>query len=219
MQARETCIRMEQLANFKRVCRNERTSGTLLICVIRACSTFSIEKRIPVPNRKRNINFIFPNLENMPAFLFRSRFIIALLFALLLLVTQSCKKTVEEIKVSALQSYFEQEILNRTYIVDYATDNGTDKTADFSGYYFVLTRTNSYIDGPMIGYRNNDTIRGTWTSSDDYGFLTINLQTPTPPPSFTFINRKWRFVRKEIPVMQLAPWGTTDAKVLNMRRL
>ena len=158
------------------------------------------------------------NDENMPEFLLRSRFLIALAVALLLFFS-GCKKAVQDIQVSALQRYFEQEILNRTYIVDLASDNGTDKTQDFSGYQFILTKTNSYTDGPMIGYRNSDTIRGTWTSNEDYGFLTIDLNTPVPPSSFSFINRKWRFVRKEIPVMQLAPWGTTDPKVLNMRRL
>ncbi len=154
----------------------------------------------------------------MSDLLYRSRFMIALACALLLLLT-GCKKTVQDIQVPVLQRYFEQEILNRNYVVEYAADNGLDKTADYSGYYFILTRTNSYIDGPMIGFKGTDTIRGTWTSNDEYGFLTIDLRTPAPPPSFSFINRKWRFVRKDVPVMQLAPWGTTEPKVLHMRRL
>lgn len=136
------------------------------------------------------------------------------------LVLSSCKKIAEKVvSVTDLQRYFDQEVLNKNFVVDLASDSTSIKTAEFNGYQFILTRTNSYIDGPMIGFLGTDTIRGTWTSNDDYGFLTINLTNPAPPAYFEFLNRKWRFVRKNLPLMELAPYGSTDPKVLNMRRL
>lgn len=141
-------------------------------------------------------------------------------FLLTVIGLWGCKKVAQNLlTVTDLQRYFDQEVLNKNFVVDLATDGTQTKTSEYAGYQFVLYRTNSYIDGPMIGFKNNDTIRGTWTSNDDYGFLTINLVNPTPPSSFEFLNRKWRFVRKNLPLMELAPYGTTDPKVLNMRRL
>lgn len=155
----------------------------------------------------------------MPALFYRGRLFIALLLAVILLST-GCKKLKAAMgDENALRDYFDSEIINRTFIVDLATDSSTDITSRYNGYKFILSRTSSYIDGPMIGFSNTDTIRGTWTSSSDYGFLTISLNQPAVPSSFVFINRKWRFVRKDVPLMQLAPYGTTDPKVLNMRRL
>lgn len=155
----------------------------------------------------------------MPALFYRGRFFIALLVALILL-SSSCKKLRAAMgDENALRDYFDSEIINRTFIVELATDSSTDITSRYAGYKFILSRTSSYIDGPMIGFNTTDTIRGTWTSSSDYGFLTIALNQPNVPSSFVFINRKWRFVRKDVPLMQLAPYGTTDPKVLNMRRL
>lgn len=155
----------------------------------------------------------------MPALFYRGRFFIALLVAIILL-SSSCKKLRAAMgDENALRDYFDSEIINRTFIVELATDSSTDITSRYAGYKFILSRTSSYIDGPMIGFNTTDTIRGTWTSSSDYGFLTIALNQPNVPSSFVFINRKWRFVRKDVPLMQLAPYGTTDPKVLNMRRL
>jgi hypothetical protein len=170
------------------------------------------------PNKK-NINFITPKVNELMMIIFKNRVLIALVAAILLLTT-SCKKSIiESLNETTLRQYFDEQILNKNFVIDLATDSSINKTNNYSGYTFVLSRTTSFIDGPMIGFKATDTIKGTWTSSDDYGFLTINLINPTPPASFAFINRKWKFVRKDLPVMQLAPFGTTDPKVLHMRRL
>lgn len=148
---------------------------------------------------------------------FRSRFLIALLAAIVLLAT-SCKKSiVEPIQVNILEQYFEQNILNNDFIVSLAQDNGTDITADYAGYKFRLLK-NTYYDGPMTGTRNGVVITGTWSSNEDYSKLQISLTQPATPPEFGFLNRAWRFTRKALPVMELAPWGTTDPKVLHMQR-
>ncbi len=153
----------------------------------------------------------------MPAKAFRSRYIIALLFAVLLLAI-SCKKTQDKIQQDLLQQYFETNILNRDFRVQLATDTANDITAQYDGYIFRLYKNTNY-DGPMTGIKNGVTTTGTWSCNDDFSKLSIHLTLPSTPPEFTFINRDWRFTKKAVPVMELAPWGTTDPKVLHMERL
>jgi len=50
----------------------------------------------------------------MPVQAFRSRYIIAILAAILLLAT-SCKKVQDQITQDILQQYFDQNILNRDF--------------------------------------------------------------------------------------------------------
>lgn len=168
---------------------------------------------------KKSSNFILPKVDTLMIIVYKHRVLIALLSAILLLTT-SCKKTIiDSLSESTLRQYFDEQILNKNFIVELATDTSINKTNNFNGYTFILSRTTSFIDGPMIAFKATDTIKGNWASSEDYGFLTINLNNPTPPTYFAFINRKWKFVKKDLPVMQLAPYGTTDPKVLHMRRL
>ncbi|MEO6732184.1 MAG: hypothetical protein ABIN01_13285 [Ferruginibacter sp.] len=155
----------------------------------------------------------------MPALLYKGRFIVALAFALVLLMASSCKK----IKAasgdrSALESLFEENILNRNFVVSLATDNGVDLTSQYTGYNFILTKTVSYYEGTITGTKAGVTYSGTWGCNEDFSKLTINLTSPTIPPEFIFLNRSWRFTKKAFPIMELAPWGTTDAKVLHMER-
>jgi hypothetical protein len=154
--------------------------------------------------------------ESMPVIIYKSRFIIAIAFATLLLLLTGCKKAIEQKQQDILQQYFEENILNRDFKVKLATDNGTDLTAQFDGFTYRLTK-NTLLDGPMTATNSLFTFTGTWSSNADYSKLTINL--PTTIPSFSFLNREWRFAKKAIPVMELSPWGTTEPKVLHMERL
>lgn len=149
--------------------------------------------------------------------LFRSRLLIAMTAAILLLAT-ACKKPAPEYVMNVYEQYFETNILNTDFKVLLATDNGNDLTPQYEGYRFRLLK-NTYYDGPMTGTRNGVTISGSWSSNDDYSKLVITLNQPSVPTEFQFLNRQWRFTRKAIPVMELAPWGTTDPKVLHMERL
>lgn len=153
----------------------------------------------------------------MPASAFRSRYIIALLFAIALLAA-SCKKAKEQIQQDILQQYFESNILNRDFKVKLATDNGTDLTTQYDGYLFKLLKNTNY-DGPMTGTKGATVYTGTWSCNEDFSKLTITLNTPSVPAEFVFLNRAWRFTKKAVPVMELAPWGSTDPIVLHMERL
>lgn len=158
---------------------------------------------------------MFKNIEDMPNKIFKGRFIIAVVSAALLLLA-SCKKTVEEIQRNLAQEYFDANVINKDIRVHLATDNGTDLTSQYNGYIFRLQK-NTYLDGPLQATIGGTTYTGTWSCNDDYGKLTINL--PSAPAPFIFLTREWRFVKKTVPIMELAPWGTTDAKVLHMERL
>lgn len=151
--------------------------------------------------------------------LYKGRFIIALATALLLLLS-SCKKLEAALgSRSQIEALFEQNILNKNFIVHFASDNGTDITSQFSGYNFILTKTTSYYDGPMTATIGSLTYTGTWVSNSDYSKLGISITSPSVPPPFIFLNRDWRFTKKAFPIMELAPWGSTDARVLHMERL
>lgn len=168
--------------------------------------------------KKTETNFL-PKFEDMPDFLYKSRFIIAIISAMILLLTGCKKPGIDSISINTLQAYFETNILNKDFVVDLAKDGSTDKTSEYSGYTFILTKTTSYLDGPMTGTKGSQVYTGTWSSNDDYSKLTISLTSPSTPAEFIFLNRSWRFTKKDLPVMQLAPWGSTDPKVLYMRRL
>lgn len=162
--------------------------------------------------------YLIRKFGEIPVMIYNNRFFIVLLIAVLLLLG-SCKKAVENISQQTVQQYFEQTILNKNFIVEYAKDTTTDITGDYSADTFVMKKGSTYYDGAMTGKRGNITYTGTWSSNEDYSKLDININMPPPPASYTFLNRSWKFTKKSLPIMELAPWGTTDPKVLHMRRL
>lgn len=127
----------------------------------------------------------------------------------------SCKKIVGGISNSALQQYFETNILNSNFAVSLATDNGTDLTAQYTGETFILLKTD-LVHGPMKATKNGIVYEGTWSVNEDYSQLIIML--PNPPVEFKFLTRSWRFTNKTLPTLKFAPWGSTEAIVLNMTR-
>ncbi|MEO6671458.1 MAG: hypothetical protein ABIN36_18385 [Ferruginibacter sp.] len=161
----------------------------------------------------------------MPALFYKTRFLIAVLFSIILLAS-GCKKTAETQSESLVQQIFEQNILNRDFIVNYAANiSGTDTTeitTDYDGYVYRLeknTTTNSSTEGPMIAKVNGSVVcTGTWSCTEEYGKLGINLTNPTIT-GFDFINRDWKFTEKAFPIMKLAPWGAASPKILYMERL
>jgi len=163
-------------------------------------------------------NHFIRTFETMQVLVYNNRFIVALACAALLLLC-SCKKTVENISQQTAQQYFESTILNKQFVVAYATDNSTEITSNFSNDTFILKKGTTYYDGPMTGTRTGIIYTGTWTSNEDYSKLDISITTPAPPAEYVFLNRSWKFTKKSLPVMELAPWGTAATKILHMRRL
>ncbi len=125
------------------------------------------------------------------------------------------KKAVETAQATYYQQQFEDNILNKNFRVHLAMDNGVDLTAQFTGYTFVLYKS-TYYNGPMTAVKNGTTYNGTWSSNDDYSKLVITFSSS--PPEFIFLNREWKFTKKALPIMELAPWGTLEPKVLHMER-
>ncbi|MFN8245528.1 MAG: hypothetical protein U0T56_03985 [Ferruginibacter sp.] len=155
----------------------------------------------------------------MPVLFYRKRLFIALLCSAILLFASSCKKVKEDLTVNILEQYFEQNILNRDFRVYLATNLGTDITSTYDGYLFRLLKNTNY-DGPMTASKNGTVLyTGTWSTNEDFGKLVITLNTPSVPAEFVFLNRQWRFTEKGIPIMKLAPWGSSADIVLHMERL
>lgn len=125
------------------------------------------------------------------------------------------KAAVETAQTTYLQQQFEANILNKNFRVHLASDNGTDLTGQYTGYTFVLYKS-TYYNGPMTAVKNAVTYNGTWSSNDDYSKLVITF--PAAPAEFVFLNRDWKFTKKSLPIMELAPWGTLEPKVLHMEQ-
>lgn len=147
----------------------------------------------------------------------KGRLIIALLFAAGILIFEGCKKG-DSPTAQVYEQYFEQNILNSDFVVHLAVENSADITANYSGWVFRLLKT-TYYNGPMTATKDGTTYTGTWQCTNDYGKLTILINQPSIPTGFTFINREWRFAKKELPIMQFAPWGSAADTKLHMRRL
>ena len=156
--------------------------------------------------------------SNFLAFIYKWRFVIAICMALTMLALQGCDKIGITPKEDLYKRYFEENVLNRDFRVSLATDNGSDSTAAYNGWVFKLMK-NTYYDGPMTAIKNGITYSGTWACNEDFGKLTIQINQPSVPASFTFLNREWRFTKKDLPTMELAPWGSSAAVVLHMQRL
>ena len=141
----------------------------------------------------------------------------------ILLCSFGCKKATDAKTADILEQYFEQNVLNRDFKVNLATDTARILTPQYDGYIFRLEKdgtTNSNTTGPMTSKKNGIvSCTGTWACTEEFGKLNIHLTQPAIPAEFIFINRDWRFTEKAFPVMKLAPWGNTAPKVLYMERL
>lgn len=136
----------------------------------------------------------------------------------IILMLNSCSKVeaaIEAKQQTELEKQFEDNILNKNFRVKLATDNGVDLTPQFTGYTFILYK-GTYYNGALTATKNSTTYTGTWSCNEDYSKLTIVL--PSVPTEFLFLVRDWRFTKKSLPVMEFAPWGTLEPKVLHMER-
>ena len=93
-----------------------------------------------------------------------ARFFIFVLPVMILLtaVTGCGKKAVEAAQASYLQQQFEDNILNKNFRVQLATDTAVDLTSQYTGYTYVLYKS-TYYNGPMTAVKNGVTYNGTWS--------------------------------------------------------
>lgn|SRR5665213_2588049 len=131
----------------------------------------------------------------------------------LVVCSLSCKKAIQNAEQSLLQKYFDKYVIGNNFTVTLAKDSSTDITTDYSGYTFVLLKTDEY-HGPLQANKGSAQYMGTWSSNDDYSKLDISL--PDSIPVFNFLTRSWRFTKKANPTLQLAPWGSDAPLVLYM---
>ena len=135
----------------------------------------------------------------------------------LLFFIAGCSKSevVAAAQTTYVQQQFEDNFLNKNFRVHLATDNGVDLTTRYTGYTFILQKS-TYYNGPMTATKSGITYNGTWSSNDDYSKLVITFAST--PAEFVFLTREWKFTKKSLPIMELAPWGTLEPKVLHMER-
>ena len=136
-------------------------------------------------------------------------------FFFLLLFGSACKKYTDPNNNAIVEKYFESDVLNKNFTVSLATDSSIDITSDYAGEIFVLLKTD-YYHGDLQATKGGVVYTGSWSCNSDYSQLIITL--PNPPVEFAFLSRAWRFTSKNLPTMQLAPWGSNAPIVLHMSR-
>lgn len=146
---------------------------------------------------------------------FSSRLILFFFCATVLFI--SCKKndSTNTGTGTIVEQLFESEILNHDFIVNLATDNGADYTANYNGYIFRLLKTDFY-HGPLQVKKGTTMYTGSWSSNEDYSKLIITL--PGTPSEFVFLTREWRFISKNLPQLKLSPWGSAAPIELDILR-
>src|SRR5665213_2687932 len=87
------------------------------------------------------------------------------------LVFTSCKKSVSQ---SVLEKYFNDNVIGKNCTVTLAIDSTGDITSDYTGYIFVLLKTD-YYHGPLKATIGSNGYMGTWSSDADYSQLHIAL--------------------------------------------
>lgn len=149
------------------------------------------------------------------------KILLTALFGCMLLVISNCKKLeLLSASQSALEKLFEQYVLNKKFVVNFANDGTMDITSKFSSYTFSFSKTTSFYEGTVTATKTGSSYIGTWTSNNDFSKLTINLTTPAIPAELAFLNRAWKYTQKDPELLKLAPWYDDDGpKVLYIKRL
>src|SRR5690349_15856131 len=98
--------------------------------------------------QRNTATFTRPKGEDMPGLIYRWRFFIALAIATILLLSGCSKEALVAANRNLLEQYFEDNILNRDFVVELATDSTANLTSQFNGYTFKLSK-NTLQDGPM----------------------------------------------------------------------
>ena len=136
-----------------------------------------------------------------------------LFFLIPMLFLFSCNK--EKNTATAQEKLFENSILNQHFIVSFADDHGTILTSNYSGYTFILSKTD-YYHGSMKAIKSGISYTGTWSTNNDYGKLIITL--PDAKAELKFLSREWRFKSKSFSILKLAPWGEGDGINVHMSK-
>ena len=109
--------------------------------------------------------------------------------------------------------YFSENALARDLLVQLASDNSSDITAQFSGYTFRLTKTATY-SGTITASNDLLTVNGTW--SIDAGYDKITFVFPTDViSSLSFFNKEWQFSSRSTTVIELV---AADGDILKFQR-
>ena len=142
------------------------------------------------------------------------------LLCCMLLTFSSCKKL--ELLTgskSAMEQFFADNVLDKNFVISFASDSTADITNTFSGYTFKFSKTTSFYDGTIVAAKAGATYTGAWITNSDFSKLTINLTTPAIPNELVFLNRAWKFTKKDLDLMILAPWFDDGPKVLRIKKL
>lgn len=114
---------------------------------------------------------------------------------------------------SSNSQYFSANVVGRDLLVQQASDNSTDITAQFNGYTFHLTKTATY-SGTISASNDLLTVNGTWSVAGDFDKITFTFPTDVIS-SLSFFNKEWQFSSRATTVIELM---ASDGDILKFQR-
>jgi len=130
-----------------------------------------------------------------------------LLLLSICLISNSCKKYVQQQEQNALVSL----VTNGVWVVTRYLDNGTDITPSFSGYLFRFS-TNGTVTGTLGTVVSN----GTW--SGDINTKTIISDFPSAGNPLQKLNHTWKITDSYTDSVAANTVVDTSVNVLNLRK-
>ena len=160
-------------------------------------------------------------IKNIIKFTVKKNVLIGILFSCMLLTLSNCKK-IELLTggQSAMEKFFADNVLDKNFVVSFASDSTANITNTFDGYTFKFSKTTSFYEGTISAAKTGAIFTGNWSINSDFSKLVINLTTPAIPVELVFLNRAWKFTKKDLEYMILAPWYDDNGpKVLNIKKI
>lgn len=135
--------------------------------------------------------------------------LIAVAWTLILLLTGSCKKTVEGVA----QDLIIQAMTNGQWVITRFTQNNTDITSSFSGYKFQYY-ANKTVDAIKNGMKERT---GNWDGNATT--MTTWADFPGAPVPISLINGTWQITRNSWTFVEANQVNGSETKTLRLEKL
>jgi hypothetical protein len=128
----------------------------------------------------------------------------------------SCSKENNAMTSTTAAYYFTHNTVNQELVIQSATDDGTDITANFNGIAFLLTDTATFA-GTVDAHNDLLNVHGTWTIDDAYDKITFSFPTP-PLSTLSFLNKQWQYIDRNSETINLRAANGESDEVHFIRR-
>lgn len=133
--------------------------------------------------------------------------ILTLIAFIYLIVTASCKKTVENKQKDLLI----EAMTNGVWLVDLYSENNIDITSYFAGYEFQFVE-----NGVVMATKNSVMTHGTWTGDFNTQMITSDFPGATDP--LAKLNGSWKIVDSYVDYVKSERLTTSGKNILYLKK-